>query len=332
MEQEHLLKVRLGPLRLGSPLMTASGTSGSADEIRRLADSGEILAALGAFVTKGVTLRPRPGNPGLRAVETASGLLNSIGLQNKGAERFLREDLPALAGYGLPVIVNISAGDAGEFRDLAAMLLEGDNGGIAGLEINVSCPNIKEGGAAFGASQKAVEKIVSAVRSAIPGKRDALLVTKLTPNVADIAEPARAAVAGGTHALSMINTLKGAAMDIRTLRPRFQNVVAGLSGPAIRPVGVYMVYECFKKIPECAARKVPIIGIGGIASWRDAAEYLIAGATAVGIGTAWFVRPDVFVQIRLGLLEYLAEKGISARELIGSAHRLVRAAKRTPTR
>jgi len=307
----------IGKLRLRSPLLTASGTSGSADELAGLQNAATILGALGAFVTKGVTLAPRQGNPEPRIIETRAGILNSIGLQNKGAERFLREDLPKLRRYGVPIIVNISANTIEEYGALAARILE-DGPDVAGLEINVSCPNIKQGGVSFGVDPVAVEKIVRAV------KKEAgtvTILTKLTPNITDITVAARAAIAGGTDALSMINTLRGVAINIRTQKPYFANVVAGLSGPAIKPVGLCMVWDCFAKIPECRRRAVPIVGVGGISTWRDAVEYLLAGASAVQVGTAWFVYPNVFVEIKKGLETYLKQQKTTVLELIGRAHR-----------
>ena len=313
--EERRLETTIGQLRLRSPLLTASGTAGSADELAGFSNAAATAATLGAFVTKGVTLAPRQGNPEPRIIETRAGILNSIGLQNKGAARFLSEDLPKLRYYGIPVIVNISANSVEEYGALA-----GDGGQIAGLEINVSCPNIKEGGVSFGIDPCAIEKIVTVVKAAVPRGRTVTIITKLTPNITDITIPARAAIAAGTDALSMINTLRGVAIDIRAQKPHFANVSAGLSGPAVKPIGLCMVWDCFAKIPECRSRKVPIIGIGGISTWQDTVEYLLAGAAAVQVGTAWFVYPDVFVEIQKGLEKYLTSKNTTVRELIGKAH------------
>jgi dihydroorotate dehydrogenase (NAD+) catalytic subunit len=189
---------------------------------------------------------------------------------------------------------------------------------IACLEINVSCPNVKEGGLAFGINPNSVENVVKAVKKNT--RKDVLIITKMTPNITDITVPAKAAIEGGTDALSMINTLKGVAINIKTRKPYFANVVAGLSGPAIKPVGVSMVYECYKKIPECRTKKVPLIGIGGISTWQDAVEYILAGASAVGIGTAWFIYPEVFPQIKNGLSDYLKKNNLTMKHLIGAAH------------
>jgi dihydroorotate dehydrogenase (NAD+) catalytic subunit len=320
-ERNQPLDITIGHLQLRSPLMTASGTSGSSgDEVRVLRRSNETFAALGAFVTKGVTLHPRKGNPEPRVIETRAGLLNSIGLQNKGVDRFLGEDLPKLRHHALPVYVNISANSVEDYRALAEKLLAADDGQIAGLEINVSCPNIKEGGVSFGVDPKAIEKIAKAVRKAIPRGRQVTVITKLTPNVTDITLPAKAAIAGGSDAISLINTVRGVAIDIRKQKPYFANVSAGLSGPAVKPIGLCMVWDCFAKIPECRSQKVPIIGIGGISTWQDVVEYILAGATAVQVGTAWFVYPDVFIDMKKGLTKYLAANKTTVRQLIGKAH------------
>ena len=319
--EKRLLETTIGQLRLRSPLLTASGTAGSADELAGFSNATAMTATLGAFVTKGVTLALRHGNPEPRIIETRAGILNSIGLQNKGAARFLNEDLPKLRQYDVPVIVNISANTIEEYGALAGKLLAGDAGQIAGLEINVSCPNIKKGGVSFGIDPCTVEKIVAGVKAAVPRGRTVTIITKLTPNITDITVPAKAAIAAGTDALSMINTLRGVAIDIRAQKPHFANVSAGLSGPAVKPVGLCMVWDCFAKIPECRSRKVPIIGIGGISTWQDAVEYLLAGAAAVQVGTAWFVYPNVFVEMEKGLVKYLGWEKLVLRELIGKAHR-----------
>jgi dihydroorotate dehydrogenase (NAD+) catalytic subunit len=276
------------------------------------------VKSLGAFVTKGVTLQPRIGNPGVRVIETPTGLLNSIGLQNSGAEVFLEEELPKTRRYELPIIVNISANTVQEFADLAAYLVDNDESKlISGIEINVSCPNLKEHGTMFGTNPRAVERVVKAVRKRV-GDR-VLLITKLTPNVTDIKEPAKAAIIGGTDVLSMINTLRGMAIDIESKSPFLENISGGLSGPAIKPVGVYMVYDCFKNIPECRNRTVPIIGIGGISAWQDVIEYVLAGASAVGIGTAWFVNFHIFEEVVRGLSGYLLDKKTTMNDLVGLA-------------
>lgn len=313
-----LLKVKIKHLRMRSPIMTASGTSGSSDEMNRLHKKNDILNSLGAFVTKGVTLNPRKGNPDYRVIETRTGLLNSIGLQNSGAKTFIQKELPSLLTFNLPIIVNISANSIDGFRRLAGYLKKNDhNEIISGVEINVSCPNIKEGGMAFGADPKLVQRVVKGVKREVG--ESILVITKLTPNVTDITLPAKAAIAGGTDALSMINTVRGMAINIENHEPFLGNVYGGLSGPAIKPVGVFSVYQCYRNIPECRSKKVPIIGIGGITNYRDAIEYIIAGATAIAVGTAWFVNPTVFVDIAKGIKEFCVRNNIgNIKELIGS--------------
>jgi dihydroorotate dehydrogenase (NAD+) catalytic subunit len=313
------LQVQIRDLHLKSPLMTASGTSGHGNGTAVLKRSSQIMASLGAFVTKGVTLEPRSGNPEFRIVETHCGIINSIGLQNNGVDVFVKEELPDFLNIDLPIIVNIAANTVEEFGRLAAYLSDNDLSQIIkGVEINVSCPNIKKGGMAFGVDPRQVERIVRTVRKNVDSR--IIVITKLTPNVTDITIPARAAIDGGSDALSMINTIRAMAIDIETRRPYLGNTSGGLSGPAIKPVGVFMVYQCFEKVPECNSRKIPIIGIGGISTWRDALEYIMAGATAVGIGTAWLINPDVFNDIYRGIERYVNHKEETISNLIGKAH------------
>jgi len=314
------LGVQINNLRLKSPLMTASGTSGHGDGTAVLSNSSRIISSLGAFVTKGVTLDRREGNLEPRIVETRAGIINSIGLQNNGVEVFVKKELPEFLNVDLPIIVNIAANTVDEFSMLASYLSDNDPGQIIrGIEINVSCPNIKKGGIAFGIDPLQVERIVKTVKKRVDSR--IVVITKLTPNVTDITLPARAAIEGGTDALSMINTLRGMAIDIDTGKPLLGNKSGGLSGPAIKPIGVFMVYECFEKIPECNSREVPIIGIGGISSWQDALEYIMAGATAVGIGTAWFVNPDIFNRIYNGIKKFINNREETISDLIGKAHK-----------
>ena len=315
-----LLHVSIKNIKLKSPLMTASGTSGHGNGTAVLKSSRKIISSLGAFVTKGVTLEPREGNPEFRIIETRSGIINSIGLQNSGVEFFVKEELTDFLNVDLPIIVNIAANTVEEFGKLASYLSDNDLSQIIkGIEINVSCPNLKKGGMAFGIDPRQVERIVKAVKKRVDSR--IVVITKLTPNVTDITLPARAAIEGGSDALSMINTLRAMAIDISTGRPSLlNNKIGGLSGPAIKPVGVFMVYECFEKIPECNRREVPIIGIGGISAWQDAIEYIMAGATAVGIGTAWFVNQDVFNGIYNGIKKYVDENKKNISDLIGKAH------------
>jgi dihydroorotate dehydrogenase (NAD+) catalytic subunit len=313
------LSVRIKDILLKTPLMTASGTSGSRDEINFLQNRKEVLESLGAFVTKGVSINKSLGNPDPRIVEVRSGILNSIGLQNKGVNKFFEEDIPELRKYKIPIIVNISAGTIEEFGELAEIIKTIDvNNAISGLEINVSCPNIKKGGAAFGADPQLVELVVKEIKSKI---HDSLcLITKLSPNVTDITQIARAAINGGTDALSMINTLRGMAIDTNNVKPILGNQIGGLSGPCIKPIGLYMVYECFRSIPECKRKEIPIIGIGGISNSNDVLEYILAGSTAVGIGTQWFINNTIFEEIHKKLTEYLSEKNLSISDLIGKAN------------
>jgi dihydroorotate dehydrogenase (NAD+) catalytic subunit len=315
----NALATTIATIEMQTPVMTASGTSGSSNEVESLRQSKNVLQSLGAFVTKSVTLEPRTGNPEHRVMEVRAGLINSIGLQNSGARVFVREELPRLSTYELPIIVNISASSVEEFGRLAGYLCESDQGGIiSGIEINVSCPNINEGGVAFGVNPRVVERIVKTVRKNVAP--DTTVITKLTPNVTDITLPARAAIAGGCHALSMINTLRGMAINIETQQPFLGGITGGLSGPAIKPVGLFMVFDCYRKIRECQTREVPIIGIGGISCWQDAAEYIMAGASAVGIGTAWFVNTRVFCDIVHHLGGYLDKRKMSLTQLVGVAH------------
>jgi dihydroorotate dehydrogenase (NAD+) catalytic subunit len=314
------MQVEIKHLKLKSPLMTASGTAGhSGKEINKLVMSSQIKASLGAFVTKGITLKPCAGNPEFRIVETRTGLLNSIGLQNEGVSYFMENELPGLLNFELPVIVNISGQSVREFEKVASYLSDNDfSEVISGIEINVSCPNIKKGGIAFGTDPRMVERIVRIIKKRI--HPHILLITKLTPNVTDITLPARAAIEGGTDAISMINTLRGMAINVDTGEPLLGTKTGGLSGPAIKPVGVFMVYECFEKILECHSREIPIIGIGGITNWRDALEYIMAGATAVGIGTAYFVNPNIFPDIYQDVQAYLKKSDLKIMDLIGKAH------------
>lgn len=313
------LIVTIKNILLKTPLLTCSGTSGSRDEINFLQNRNKILQSLGAFVTKGVSMNKSMGNKEPRIVEVRSGLLNSIGLQNKGVKKFFEEDVPELQKYKIPVIVNISAGSVSEFGELSEIIKNLDkNNVISGIELNVSCPNIKKGGAAFGADPLLVEQVVKEVKSKI---QDSLcIITKLSPNVTDIAQIGKAAINGGTDALSMINTLRGMAIDIDCKKPILGNQIGGLSGPCIKPVGIYMVYECFRKIPECNKKEIPIIGLGGISNFSDAVEYILAGATAVGIGTQWFINNNIFEEIHKDLADYLHKNNATISGLIGKAH------------
>jgi len=286
------LEVRLGRLRLPNPIAVASGTFGYAREMAGVVD----LRRLGAIVPKTVTLRPRLGNPPPRTVETSAGLLNSIGLDNDGLEAFVASHLPYLASLGPPVIVSVAGKSYEEFVELAGRL-DGVPG-VAGIELNISCPNVA-GGVDFGTDPAMCERVVAGARkaTALP------ILAKLTPNVTRIDVMARAAEAGGADAISLINTLLGMAVDWRRQRPRLGQGLGGLSGPAIKPVALRMVYQAAQAV------RVPIMGMGGIASIDDVMEFLVAGATAVQVGTANFYRPTVCMEILDALPGALAQLG-----------------------
>ena len=296
--------VRIASLELRNPVMTASGTFGSGREYADFFD----LAELGAVVTKGVSNQPWPGNDSPRVAETASGMLNSIGLQNPGVEAFCANDLVWLATRDVPVVVNVVGHTVEEYRAVAERL--DAEQGVSALEVNISCPNVDAGGMVFGTSCPAAAEVVRAVR-AVTRKT---LIVKLSPNVTDITEIARAVVGEGADAVSLINTLLGMSIDTRTFRPRLARGFGGLSGPAIKPVALRMVWQV------ASAIDVPVVGMGGIASADDAAEFMLAGATAVAVGTANFVDPMASARIARGLEAFCAERGITrASELIGAA-------------
>ena len=303
------LTVQLAPgnehgLRLRNPVMTASGTFGYGTEYSHLFD----IQRLGAIVCKGTTLEPREGNPQPRLVETASGMLNSIGLQNISVDALIKEMAPLWAGWQVPVIVNIAGETTGEYARLASKL-EGV-AGISGIEVNISCPNIKAGGAEFGADPGPAAEVTAAVRQAtsLP------LLVKLTPNTADIAEVAVAVAGAGADAISLINTLKGMTIDITRRRPLLGNITGGLSGPAIKPVALYMVYEV------AGAVEVPVVGAGGIATAEDAIEFIMAGASAIQVGTASFTNPRAALDVLEGIERFMEKKGVKdIGELTGAA-------------
>ena len=296
------LSVDLCGVTLKNPVMVASGTFGSGEEFSEFLD----LNRLGAVVTKGVASIPWPGNPTPRICETPSGMLNAIGLQNAGYEVFAKRDLKFLENYDTKVIVNVCGHSPEEYIDCVEKLSAESRPDL--LEINISCPNVKEGGIAFGTSPGGVEKITAAVKKTARQP----VIMKLSPNVTDIAEIARAAEAGGADGLSMINTLTGMKIDIRRRTFALANRTGGLSGPAIHPVAVRMVWQCAKAV------KIPIIGMGGIASAEDALEMIMAGACAVSVGTANFHDQTVTIHIIEGIQQYLEENNIEdIRELIG---------------
>jgi len=289
------LSVRLGSLRLANPLIAASGCFGYGVEYADVVD----LSLLGGVAVKGLFLKERQGHPPERIVETPAGMLNAIGLQGIGVHRFIKEKLPELRDRRATVIVNICGSTLDEYVELARILSDAE--GVAALELNISCPNIKEGGITFGCSLNGTFEVVSAVKKVtrLP------VIPKLTPNVTDVASFARASEEAGADAVSLVNTFLAMAIDIETRRPVLSNIVGGLSGPAIRPIAVRMVYECRRAV------KIPVIGMGGIASARDAIEFLIAGATAVQVGTANFVDPFIWTKLLDGIREYLERHGIA---------------------
>ena len=288
------LEVCIGRLKLKNPVMTASGTFGYGEEYAEFVD----LNRLGAVVVKGLSLMPKEGNPTPRIVETPSGMLNSIGLQNIGIERFIEEKVPFLKQFDTSVIVNFFGDSIDEYVAAAEKL---DHvAGIDGLEMNISCPNKQAGWSIFGTDPLVTHKVVSAVRK----KTELTLIVKLSPNVTDIALMAKVAEDAGADAVSVINTITGMAIDIRTRKPRLANIRGGLSGPAIKPIAVRMVYEVKQAV------KIPIIGLGGIMNSDDAIEFIIAGATAVAVGTANFVNPKATMEILDGMTEYMKIHGI----------------------
>jgi dihydroorotate dehydrogenase (NAD+) catalytic subunit len=298
------LTVRLGALELPNPVLLASGTCGYGLDMVPYGD----IARLGAVVVKGLSLEPAPGNPPPRIVETPSGMLNSIGLENIGLRAFMAEKLPKLRRLGARVIVNVYGCSAADYAALAERLDGAE--GVHALEINISCPNVKAGGVLFGQDPRLAHEVVAGVRRAtrLP------LVVKLTPNVTDVRLMARAAVEAGADALTLINTLQGMAIDVESRRPALARIVGGLSGPAIRPVAVRMVWQVHEALPT-----VPIVGCGGVWNARDALELIIAGATAVQLGTVNFTYPGRWVEVLEGIGAYLARKGIgSVRELVGT--------------
>lgn len=299
------LSVQIGSLHLRNPFITASGCFGYGVEYADAVD----LSSLGGVAVKGLFMQAREGHPPPRIVETPAGMLNAIGLQGIGVHRFIAERLPELRRLGATVIVNICGSTIAEYCEVARALTDAE--GVAALELNISCPNIREGGIEFGCSLTGTSDVVSAVRrvTTLP------IIPKLTPNVTDVASFARASEQAGADAVSLVNTFLAMAIDVETRRPRLSNVMGGLSGPAIRPIAVRMVFECRQAV------KIPIVGMGGIASLEDALEFLIAGATAVQVGTANFVDPFIWPRLISGLEAYLERHQIArVTDLVGSLH------------
>ena len=297
------LRVDIGSLQLRNPVMTASGTFGYAREFENLLN----LHRLGGVIVKGISLLPRAGNPPPRIVETSCGMLNAIGLQNVGVKRFIEEKMPYLRGIDVPVFVNILGDSVEEYREITERLADVE--GIAGLEVNISCPNVKKGGVAFGndphmaaAATKAVKKA-----SSVP------VMVKLSPNVSDVTAVARAVEDSGADSVSLINTLIGMAIDLEQRKPVLANVIGGLSGPAVKPIALRMVFQVARAV------NIPVIGIGGIDCTEDALEFLLAGASAIQVGTANFVNPRISEEIVEGIGAYVKQNKLtSIRELIGA--------------
>jgi len=289
------MRVDIGGIEIKNPVMTASGTFGYASEFEELVD----LNRLGAIVVKGLSLEPSKGNPPPRIVETPCGMLNAIGLENVGLAAFVKEKLPFLRRLDTPVFVNIYGRRTEEYAELAARLEDID--GISGIEVNISCPNVKSGGMAFGAYPESAAEVVRAIRK----QTTKPLMIKLSPNVTDIKIIAKSVEAEGADSISLINTITGMAIDIETRRPKIANITGGLSGPAIKPVALRMVWQVAQTV------NVPVVGIGGIMTAKDALEFLIAGAVAVQIGTANFINPHATTDIIDGIETFLMERNIS---------------------
>jgi dihydroorotate dehydrogenase (NAD+) catalytic subunit len=297
------MAVNLGRLKLNNPVMSASGTFGYGEEYAGYVD----LNRLGAVVVKGLSLKPRLGNPPPRVMETASGMLNSIGLQNIGVDAFIEEKLPFLRKYDTAVIANIYGETYDEFKKVAKKLSSAK--GVHALEVNISCPNVKKGGVSFGTDPKIAARVTSTVKdeTGLP------VIVKLTPNVTDIAAIAQAVEKAGADIISLINTLTGMSVDLKTRRPHLKNITGGLSGPAIKPVALRMVWQVIQKV------SIPVIGIGGIMTAEDALEFLILGAKAVQIGTANFVNPHATLNVIEGIKNYLIENKIkNINDIIGT--------------
>src|SRR5690349_11322828 len=306
------LSVQIGSLTLKNPLIAASGCFGYGVEYADLVD----LSTLGGVAVKGLFLHDREGHPPPRIVETPAGMLNAIGLQGIGVRRFCSEKLPELRRLGATVIVNICGSTLDEYVEVARIL--SDHEGVGAIELNISCPNIKEGGIQFGCSLVGTHDVVSGIRKVtkLP------LIPKLTPNVTDVASFARASEDAGADAISLVNTFLAMAIDVETRTPKLTNVMGGLSGPAIRPIAVRMVWECFQAI------KIPIMGMGGIATIEDALEFIIAGASAVQVGTANFVDPFIWGKLEQGLDDYMTRHRIArVADLVGTLQIPARKAK-----
>jgi dihydroorotate dehydrogenase (NAD+) catalytic subunit len=300
------LSISIGELKLKNPVMTASGTFGNGSEFEDFLD----ISRLGAIILKGTTMEPREGNPYPRMAETASGMLNAVGLQNKGIDYFEKHIYPKVAEYDTNVIVNINGSYIEDYIALAERISKLEK--IPAIELNISCPNVKMGGMAFGTNPESAREVTRAVRAAYPK----VLIVKLSPNVTDITAFARIAEEEGADSVSLVNTLLGMAVDVSTLKPSLSTITGGLSGPAIKPVALRMVWQVARAV------KIPVIGMGGIMSARDAMEFFLAGASAIQVGTASFIDPQASVKIAEGILSYMNEKGFSSiKDIIGLINR-----------
>jgi len=287
------MRVDIGGVKLKNPVLVSSGTFGFGKEYSKFYD----LNLLGGVAVKGITLKPRKGNKPPRIMETPAGILNSVGLENPGLDVFIEKELPFLKKYSVPIIANISGNTIEEYSLMAKEL----NDHVDLIELNVSCPNVKEGGIAFGTKSDSVYEVTKEVRKncSIP------IIVKLSPNVTDITEMALAAEEAGADCISLINTIMGMAIDIENRKPYFHNIVAGLSGPAVKPIALRMVWQVAQKV------NIPVIGMGGISNWQDAIEFMMAGADAISIGTANFYNPLAPIEVLEGIEKYMVENGIS---------------------
>ena len=296
------LSVKIGELQMKNPVMTASGTFGYGEEYADFVDLGRI----GGIIVKGTTLHPREGNPYPRMAETPQGMLNAVGLQNKGVHYFVEHIYPRIKDIGTNMIVNVSGSAIEDYAETASIIDGLDK--IPAIELNISCPNVKQGGMAFGVTARGAEEVVSAVRKVY----HKTLIVKLSPNVTDITEIARAAEAGGADSVSLINTLLGMAIDAERRRPVLSTITGGMSGAAVKPIALRMVWQVSHAV------KIPVIGLGGIMNARDAVEFLLAGASAIQIGTANFIDPCVTVRVAEGINDYLERHGFkSVNEIVG---------------
>lgn len=297
------LKVNIGELKLKNPVMTASGTFGYGKEFSDFID----VSRIGGIFVKGTTIRERKGNRYPRMAETPSGMLNAVGQQNKGVDYFIEHIYPEIKDYDTNVIVNVSGSTIEDYVDCTEKLIGLDK--IPAIEVNISCPNVKEGGMAFGTSCNMAAEVTKAIRKVW----DKTMIVKLSPNVTDISEIARAVEAEGANAVSLINTLLGMAIDINKRSPKLSTITGGLSGPCVKPVAVRMVWQTYNAV------KIPIIGMGGISCWQDAIEFMLAGATAIQIGTYNFIDPTISIKVVDGIAEYLEKNNISSvKELTGA--------------